>query len=383
MPSFSLKHAALAFAALCLCGHGGEARAQEGTPFDTKSAVLFVYFAIGDDSNPNTSLREEQFFQQMEELDHGGYTIKSLPEIVAAFENGRNLPDRTVALTFDGADRSILTIAAPYLIDKDIPFTVFVPEARVSSGKPSYMNWNDLRSLKRTGLVSFGLHPSGYGHLSGVEPTEIKRQINSSLAAIRKQLDVPVTMIAYPYGEYDDTFKTIVRDMGFKAAFGQQSGVAHAGEDRLALPRFTQTERYGDLERFRMTASALPLPVTDISPTSPFLSSLSPAIGFSMPASLLKDIKSLSCFSSSSEKPEIEILNTSRVEIRMDKPFEEDRPRINCTMPVAGKDGDDTRWRWYGALYTVRPDLLNAAADDDRRGEIELHASDSIDITIE
>jgi hypothetical protein len=61
--------------------------------------------------------------------------------------------------------------------------------------------------------------------------------------------------------------------------------------------------------------------------------------------------------SSTQDKPELEIMNT-RVEIRMKAPFAEERPRINCTLPVAGAAGAEPRWRWFGALYTVPADLL-------------------------
>lgn len=232
---------------------------------------------------------------------------------------------------------------------------MFVPTEKIGSG--SYMGWDDLRALKRSPLVSFGLHPSSYGRLTGSSAEEIRRQINSGISTLRERLDVETPFLAYPFGEYDAAYGKIVTDMGFKAAFGQQSGVAYAGHDLFALPRFTQTERYGDLERFQMSANALPLPATDISPADPSLKTLNPAIGFTVPDTLVKSLKSLSCFSSTQEKPELQILN-ARVEIRMKAPFAEERPRINCTLPVAGAADEEPRWRWFGALYTIPADLL-------------------------
>ncbi len=342
---------------LALLSGSPQALASE---YDDKSAVIFAYFAIGNDDNPSASIRTEQFTQQINELKSGGYNVAPLPDIIDAFSAGTPLPQRTVAITFDGADKSILQDAAPLLIENELPFTVFVPAGRVSSEKPPFMDWDDLRKLKRSGLVTFGLHPASYSRLADNGDDEIKRQINSSLAEIRKELDVNVGLIAYPFGEYDENFKNIVKSMGMKAAFGQQSGVAWAGDDRFALPRFTLTERYGDMDRFLMTANALPLPATDISPEDPHLKSLTPSIGFTVPEELSKNLKSLSCFSSSAEKPELEILG-SRVEIRMSKPFHEDRPRINCTLPVTGAPGEEPRFRWLGMMYTIPQDLLDQA----------------------
>ncbi len=329
---------------------------------DNKAAVIFAYFAIGDDSNPNTSLQSGQFMDQMDVLAQGGYTVKKLPDIISSFQKGKSLPEKTVAITFDGADKSVLDKAAPYLIENDIPFTIFVPAARVEADKPPYMNWDSLRALKKTGLVTFGLHPADYSRLASAGEEDIRRQINNSIALMRERLGIETKLIAYPFGEYNEKFKHVVKSMGFDAAFGQQSGVAYSGDDLFALPRFTQTERYGDTERFRMTAAALPFPVRDVSPSDPALGTLTPAIGFTVQDELVGDLKNLSCFSSIDDKPDIQILNKRRVEIRMKTPITEDRPRINCTLPVATTGAEEPRWRWFGTLYTVDSKMLEDAA---------------------
>lgn len=352
-------------------------QAMGGTAYDEKSAVIFAYYGVGNDDAPSASLTTDQFTQQIDELTSGSYTIKPLPEIVNAFLQGRTLPPRTVAITFDGADQSVIDEAAPLLIKNKLPFTVFIPADRVSDGKPPFMTWDDLRELKRTGLVTFGLHPSGYNRLADASGAEIRRQINNSVEKIREELDINVSMVAYPFGEYDDEYKKIVKDMGFKAAFGQQSGVAYAGDDFYALPRFTLTERYGDLDRFVMTANALPLPVKDVSPPDPHLTTLNPAIGFTVPDDLVKSLKKISCFSSSDEKPKLDLLG-NRVEIRMST-LNEDRPRINCTLPVQTTDGQDPRWRWFGMMYTVPQELLESA----QKPSPEKHASDTSDSMME
>lgn len=376
MRPFSLRQFGLVFGLAMAIG----ASAVQATEYDDKSAVIFAYFAIGNDDNPSASIRTEQFAQHIAELISGGYNVMPLPDIIDAFAAGTPLPQRTVAITFDGADKSILKDGIPLLEEHDLPFTVFIPAGRVDSGKPPFMDWDDLRRLKRTGLATFGLHPASYARLADNGDDEIKRQINNSIAEIRKELDVNVSMMAYPYGEYDDEFKALARSMGLKAAFGQQSGVAWSGDDRFALPRFTLTERYGDMDRFLMTANALPLPATDVSPDDPHLASLTPSIGFTVAEPLSKSLKNLSCFSSSEEKPELQILG-SRVEIRMSEPFKEDRPRINCTLPVAAAPGEEPRFRWLGMMYTVPQDLLDQAAQSDEL-KTEQHASDTSEPSI-
>lgn len=356
MLGFSIKTVALSIGAAFLVGGIAAAQAQETTEYDNRSAVIFAYFGVGNDDTPAASITREQFEAQIEELTSGGYHVLPLLDIITAYKSGNPLPDRTVAITFDGADISVPNVAAPLLLEKQLPFTVFIPTGPVDEGKPPYMTWDDLKALKHSGLVTFGIHPSTYSRLTNDPEENIRRQLNNALTTVRKKLDVEPKLVAYPFGEYDAKYESIVKKMGFAAAFGQQSGVSYAGDDLYALPRFTLTERYGDIDRFVMTASALPLPVKDISPADPYLDTLMPVIGFTVPDSLASSVKKISCFSSSEEKPTLEFLN-ARVEIRMPR-LDEDRARINCTMPFVGKPGEDMRYRWFGMMYTVPDELL-------------------------
>lgn len=128
-----------------------------------------------------------------------------------------------------------------------------------------------------------------------------------------------------------------------------------------------------------MTANALPFPVKDVAPANPYLNTLTPAIGFTVADDLAKSLKGLSCFASSEEKPKLEIMG-ARVELRMQSPLSEDRPRINCTLPVATTNGDEPRWRWFGALYSVPADLLAAQQARNEKTSTE-HAADVSDDT--
>jgi len=55
----------------------------------------------------------------------------------------------------------------------------------------------------------------------------------------------------------------------------------------------------------------------------------------------------MNCYPSEGE-PTMSRLGEERVEIRLDGPVSSGRWRINCTAM-----GPDSRWRWFGMLYTV------------------------------
>ena len=335
-----------------------------GIAQDEKAAVIFSYHRVGEDHYPDNNIRREQFEAHIRELKNGDYNVMPLPAVIAALKNGDTLPPRTVVLTFDGGFYSVYDYAAPLLIKNGLPFTIFVGTDRAARRTPEYMSWDDIRKLARNNLVTVGLHPAGYQRLGAEPETEILRQVNSARAAFRDNLGHEARYFAYPFGEYSKPLRDIVEKQGFEAAFGEQSGVAYAGADMLALPRFPMTESFGGLDRFLMTAHALPLPASDISPADPRLASAHPTIGFTVEPALKAELKKLSCFVAGQGKPSIQIVGDTRVEIRLEKAFTTERGRLNCTLPAAAADaGDDQSWRWFGLLFSI-PGVESLPADN-------------------
>lgn len=334
-------------------------------PQDQSSAVIFVYYRVGEDQFPGASIRMEQFSAHIRELKSGKYNILALPDVVSALKNGSSLPDRTIALTFDGGYKSLLLNAIPLLLENGIPFTVFVSTDYLDRGSGEYMNWADLKKLAKNRLVTIGLHPASYTHLADSGKEDMMRGINNAVSRMREMTGLEPKLFAYPFGEYSTVFRNAIAAAGFDAAFGQQSGVAYAGQDMLTLPRFPMTESFGDTERFQMTASALPLPVSDTQPKDPRLDTSHPVIGFTVGDPLKKALKSLSCFASGQEgKAHAEFPGGGRVELRLDASFDEDKARINCTMPgPPGEPDDPPRWRWFGMLMTL------PSADREQEGQ--------------
>jgi len=319
---------------------------------DQSAAVILAYHRIGDDEFPEASLRTEQFDSHIRELVSGEYNVMALPAIIAALKKGEKLPPRTVAITFDGGHKSILDNAVPLLKKNNLPFTLFVSTDYTGRQNSEYMSWADIKSLKSDGLATIGLHPAGYVRLHNEPDAEIARQINNARAVFRENLGEEPALFAYPFGEYSKAYRDILETQGFTAAFGQHSGVAYAGSDLLTLPRFTMTESHGDLERFRLTADALPLPVTDVEPRDPVLTAAQPSIGFTVDTALESQIDNLTCFVAGQGKPEMEIIAGHRIELRLEKEFESERARINCTLPLptTGENYEEPRWRWFGML---------------------------------
>lgn len=321
------------------------ARAAE----DHRSAVIFIYHRFGEDRYPSTNIRIEQFEAQIAELKAGGYTFLPLPDIVAGLRNGRPLPDRAVAITVDDGYESVATEAWPRLKAAGIPLTLFISTDPIDNGSATYMSWDQVRALAEDG-VTIGHHSASHMHMIGASDAAIRADIARASVRFREELGSVPELFAYPFGEFSQHLQALVEKAGFRAAFAQYSSVARSGADRFALPRFPINERYADLERFKLIANALSLPVTNSIPADPLLDADGnpPAFGFSL-SETMRGLGRLACYPSHmSEAAKIEMLGRSRVEVRFDEPFPPGRSRINCTMP-----GPDRRWYWYGRFFFV------------------------------
>ncbi len=326
---------------------------------DRASAVIFVYQRIGDDSLPQGSISLDQFKEHIKELKTGGYNVLPLQKIVDALKDGDTLPAKTVGITFEGAYTTTLNAAVPLLDEAELPYTVFYSSDNADGASPSYMTWKQLKDLKRDKFATLGILPSAYAHMVGQTDVQNAALINKAIAKYKEQFDEDPAFFAYPYGEYSATLKKQLSGYTFKAAFGQQSGVVHTKSDFMALPRFTMTDNFGDLQRFQLTASALPLPVSDVIPDDTVIKNNPPLIGFTV-APEIKNLSKLSCFVSGVGKAPLTKVGGGRIEIRLKDPLDDRRTRVNCTVPDETViPGQGQQWRWFGML------LIDPEFDED------------------
>ena len=307
------------------------------------SATIIMYHRFGEGRYPSTNINMEQFKEHLALLTNGDYTIMPLPEIVEKLKSGQLLPDRTVGISIDDAYLSVYENAWPLLKAADLPFTIFVATRPVGRNLPSYMSWDQLRELKAAG-VTIGSQTHTHPHMQRLSVDRVREEIEISNKIFLNELGERPELFAYPYGEYSRFVIDAVKDAGFTAAFGQNSGIMHTDEDFFELPRFAFNENYGALSRLKLAINGLPLKIKELTPKDMVLSQNPPIYGFTLDEEM-SPISQLRCFASNHGKLEVSLLGM-RAEIRLPGPLPSPRGRINCTMP-AGKE----RWRWYGRQF--------------------------------
>jgi peptidoglycan/xylan/chitin deacetylase (PgdA/CDA1 family) len=188
---------------------------------------------------------EDVFVAQLTALRDGGWQTVDGDAFLRGLAEPGTLPDRAALITFDDGYRSVLEVALPWLERFGYPAVLFVPTDFVgrtnlfdveNEPEEPLCEWDELRELvrRRVAVESHGASHRGFSELT---PSERAAELERSKAALEAELDRPVQLFSYPYG--DDAGATAqVREAGYRAAFGYGGGtISVPQEDAYRLER--------------------------------------------------------------------------------------------------------------------------------------------------
>ena len=308
------------------------------------SAVILMYQRF-DEPNQAGNISSATFKAHLAELADPRYHVMALDAVIAALKSGTALPDRAIAITIDDAYASAYAKAAPLLKAHGFPYTVFVTSDRVDEGGAGYMNWDQIRSLADAG-VEIANHGARPFHMVEMNDAADRENVTRGAMRIEQEVGKAPTVFAYPYGEFANEERRLISKLGYVGAVGTTSGVAQSGQSAYALPRFSLSEAYAGIDRFRTIVNALPIPVADLLPADPKLANNPPSLGFTLTQNT-PGLDTLTCVPSDGAAADIERLG-NRVEVRFDKAFPAGNGRVTCTTRTP-----DNRVRWLGVPVYV------------------------------
>ncbi|MFD8323794.1 polysaccharide deacetylase family protein [Kitasatospora purpeofusca] len=202
-------------------------------------------------------------------------TPVSLAAVQEAVAERRPLPARSVLVTFDDADRSVLTHALPALIERGIPAAAFVISELIGTERPFWWHEADflarnggrarsldcghpsqlLRRLKampdpdrrrslqelrvsadrrppgqeqltpadllalREGGVAIGNHTQGHPCLGRCDDATVRAEITGAHEALTRWLGEPPVAFAYPDGGHDVRAEGVLQELGYRLGF--------------------------------------------------------------------------------------------------------------------------------------------------------------------
>lgn len=180
------------------------------------------------------------FSQHLAYLAKSGFTGLDLSSAV------QSEAEKPIALTFDDGFEDFYQTAAPQLGARNMGATVFLVanhiggtnewDTKLGDVSAPLMSLEQIKELMERGF-EFGSHTLTHCHLDQVDEAAQRDELFGSKSALEAKLDRPVDTFCYPYGGYNQTTLSLVREAGYRFATTCDKGHNTSETDPVKLNR--------------------------------------------------------------------------------------------------------------------------------------------------
>ncbi len=198
---------------------------QNGLP------VLMYHFFYDDinDKMDNNCLDINMFEKQLKYMTENDYYFPTWDEVNDYIDGNLKLPSKSVVLTVDDGNPTFFMFAVPMLQKYHVPATSFVilemyPD--IYDPTMDYVIWES---------HSVNMHQAGAngkGRMVNWTHDQILEDLNESSERLGN-----ANIFCYPFGHYNDTAISALKDSPFIMAFTVEGGRVKPGMDKYKLPR--------------------------------------------------------------------------------------------------------------------------------------------------
>lgn len=212
---------------------------------------VFTFHRVTDLCRDGMTVAPATFREQVEYIRRH-HAVVGLDDALAVLSQRARLRRPVAVITFDDGYLSVARAARPVLDAAGVTATCFIctgladPEARLAHDDDSpvrdwlpTMDWPELQELRSAGW-HIGGHTVHHARLSAITGSELAREIEQPLAALRTLTSGAPVAMAYPFGGTTDITPegvAIARAGGFRALFSNYGGENRPGADLFSLRR--------------------------------------------------------------------------------------------------------------------------------------------------
>ena len=194
----------------------------------------------------------DNFEEQLTVLKDRGYTTITMSELNDIIRGKITGPPKPVAITFDDGFSDQLkafdllkkyNMKATFyiIIGGDLSNWCIGAERKNFSCGDSYMSWQEITNIQKSGLIEIGSHT--FNHLSLPSQTSAvqRDEIIRSKKILEDKLGIKINSFAYPYGKLDESLINMVKEAGYTNATGTVENSIMSLELIYNLPRLRST----------------------------------------------------------------------------------------------------------------------------------------------
>ncbi len=195
------------------------------------------------------------FEAQLKLIKSKGYTTITMGQLIGYLDREVDPPQKSAVITFDDGYENQMQaytllakyhmLATFYIIDGGPQSNWCIgagrqynmPSQPAGGCGDSYLTWDQVRLLDKSGIITIGLHTVDHPDLATESPDQQWYEINTGKNIMENELGHPVVDFAYPYGDFDDTTISLLERAGLRSAVTTVPGVDQSFGSQYTLHR--------------------------------------------------------------------------------------------------------------------------------------------------
>lgn len=198
-------------------------------------AQIFVYHRFGDDKHQSTNTAIKELENQFKYFKDNNYKIVTTTEIINKIKNKEKIPTNWIAFHIDDSYKSFYENALPIFKKYNYPFTLFVYVEASEKNYNDFMSWEEIKESSKYGEIA--LHSYAHPQLTHLSNEEIYQDTKKAFELFKQNLGFEPKGYVYPYGEYDNRVKEIIKGFPFDYVANQNNGSINQNSDIYDLNR--------------------------------------------------------------------------------------------------------------------------------------------------
>lgn len=204
------------------------------TDYKIYGVPVLNYHQVNDEKHSALTLHVDQFREQMEYLHNQGYNTITLTQLYDYLENGTELPNKPIVITFDDGYVDNYKNVLPILKEYNMKATLFMISDAANT--PGFVSTEQMHQMEAGGFDIQG-HTNHHKILTKIDPTELPDALLGGKTSLEGILGEPIEYLAYPGGFNDMLVQYVTKQSGYKMAFTVQPGTVQPGDNLYALNR--------------------------------------------------------------------------------------------------------------------------------------------------
>ncbi|QAA30970.1 polysaccharide deacetylase family protein [Clostridium manihotivorum] len=196
---------------------------------------VLCYHEINNNKGSDLSLDTTTFAAEMKYLKDNGYFTLTMDELYSYMKEGKEIPEKSVVLTFDNGYSSTYTNVFPVLKDLNFKATIFVLSDSINTD--NYLSTAQIKELSNNGL-DVAVHIGDNSNISKLSLDKQLSTLKQSKQSLEGIINKGINFVSYGYSNPTENTKKATEQAGFKMAFNIQNSLADKKDNIFNLDRF-------------------------------------------------------------------------------------------------------------------------------------------------